>query len=280
MMITLSSKKRTRNLISYIKTPSFLLAILFELGLNIRYRDIEMLRLLIKDCNYYINKSLLRKLLAGKPTIILLDNALFYIEDLEDLYHSTLCYEKDTLKLAKRLLSPGGVFVDVGANIGGYTIRLASKARRVYSFEPHPRNFRLLKYNLKLNNLYSKVYAYRYAVSQKKGKVLLTLSEFHGRHSIVELRSRYIEVPSITLDDILYSEDNIDVIKIDVEGAEPLVLLGAKNTLTKTKYVIIETTFPVLRDFSHKILKKLGFQYLGKTDKTNSIYYNTKLLQK
>jgi tRNA1(Val) A37 N6-methylase TrmN6 len=59
-------------------------------------------------------------------------------------------------------LAHGGVFIDVGANIGGYTIRVA-KTARAYALEPHPRNFHLLKLNVKLNQKQDNVRAFQVA---------------------------------------------------------------------------------------------------------------------
>lgn len=123
---------------------------LFHPTLN-DYRDFSILQLLIYECCLPLNKNLLERLLRREPTIIQFnDGSLFIIQDLEDFYHASMCYEPKTLKFLLKYFRNRGVFVDVGANIGGYTIRVVKQAR-VYAIEPHPRNFHLLKLNLKLN---------------------------------------------------------------------------------------------------------------------------------
>ncbi len=123
-----------------------------------------------------------------------------------------MCGEPKTLAFILKSLAEGGVFVDVGANIGGYAIR-AAKTSRVYAFEPHPRNFYLLKLNVKLNQRCNNVRAFHTAVSSYLGKAKFYISDYHGRHSL--LRSHIemqqtplaIEVDVTTLDSILANEE-------------------------------------------------------------------------
>lgn len=212
--------------------------------------DYTLLQQLILECGLPIDKFTLDSLLARKPIVVQFnDRTRFVVTDLEDFYHASLCYEEKTLKFILNHLSNGGVFVDVGANIGGYTVR-AAKVARVYAFEPDPRNFKLLELNVKINKIESNVKAFQKAVGGYLGKAKLTLSNFHGRHSLLHThvksqQQKYsiIDVDMVTLDYILAAEEYIDIIKIDVEGAEPLVLKGASNILKKTNIVIIEATY-------------------------------------
>ena len=69
---------------------------------------------------------------------------------------------------------------------------------------------------------------------------------------------------AITLDSILVDEDRINVIKIDVEGGEPLVLKGAENVLKRTEIVILEATNPSSFSLASKILAKHSFRPIKK----------------
>jgi FkbM family methyltransferase len=164
-----------------------------------------------------------------------------------------------------------GVFVDVGANIGGYSVRCVKKAR-VWAIEPHPRNFQLLELNVRLNHLQNNVRALRVAVASSLGKAELFISNYHGRHSLIckdggdTIKRRTIEVDVVPLDLLLADEDHIDVIKIDVEGAEPLVLKGARGALKRTKVVVVEAAFPGSFSKAFKVLAMNSFKAVKRLD--------------
>jgi FkbM family methyltransferase len=233
------------------------------------FHDYSILQLLIYECGLPLDHATLSRLLNRIPTIVQFDDGTRYaIIDLEDFYHASMCYEPQTLAFILRQLKDGGVFVDVGANIGGYAIR-AAKHAYVYAFEPEPRNFYLFKLNIRLNNVQSEVKAFQVAAGSYLGKAKLTISDYHGRHSLLnkDVRDRRtIEVDVVSLDNILASEDRIDVIKIDVEGAEPLVLKGAREILKRTKIVIIEATIPSSFHRASYILSEYSFEPAKKLD--------------
>jgi len=236
------------------------------------FHDYSILQLLIHECGLPLDKYTLNRLLNRDPTIVQFnDGTRFAVIDLEDFYHASMCYEPKTLAFILKRLADGGVFIDIGANIGGYTIR-AAKTARVYALEPHPRNFHLLKLNIKLNQTRNNVRAFQIAAGSYLGKAKLAISNYHGRHSLlhkVEMQQKCnsaIEVDVMTLDFILANEDHIDVIKIDVEGAEPLVLKGAKETLKRTEVVIVEATCPKSFYRASKILAKYSFKPAKKLD--------------
>jgi len=234
------------------------------------FHDYSILTSLIHECGLPLNNILLNRLLSRKPTIIEFnDGTRFVVTDLEDFYHAPICYEPKTLAFILKCLKEGGVFIDVGANIGGYTIR-AAKTARTYAFEPHPRNFHLLTLNIKLNQVMNRVVAFQAAAHSYVGKAKLFISDFHGQHSLMTTwakgERRSIEVDAITLDSILADENCIDVIKIDVEGGEPLVLKGAENVLKRTEMVILEATNPSSFSLASKILAKHSFGPIKKLD--------------
>lgn len=218
-------------------------------------------------------------LLEGRAALIRVDNTMFYVTCLEDLYHATLGYEPETLAFIKSNQKRGGVFVDVGSNIGGYSVRLSKKSR-VYAFEPHPKNYSLLTLNLKLNHR-NEVYSYSCAVSNKTSDdVYLYTSKYTGCHSIViNAKEGQIKVKTVKIDDILIDEKNIDFIKIDAEGAEPYILQGAKNTLLRTKFVIFEGSLPSVKLFANRFLLNLGFEYIRKLDFANYVYASPNIIK-
>lgn len=125
------------------------------------------------------------------------------------------------------------VVYDVGANIGYHTSAFATKANKVYSFEPNPHNYSLLEKNTKkLKN----VTPVNIAVGNYNGIVKITDFDPAGEvinFGTMKCADEGVEVPITTLDDCGY--DLPDVIKIDVEGYEYQVILGCKKILETRK---------------------------------------------
>jgi FkbM family methyltransferase len=144
-------------------------------------------------------------------------------------------YERATTELFKEVLQPGMVFVDVGANIGYFSLlaaKLVGPDGKVYAFEPEPGNHGLLRKNIELNS-YSNVQTIQKAVSDKSESTLLFLSALDtGSHSLYSEAARgkqeSVEITTTSIDEFLESEGwpGIDLMKIDVEGAELGVLEG------------------------------------------------------
>jgi len=235
--------------------------------------DTDISRLLITECGFPIKKQLFNAYIKKHPCIVRFNDNKFITQDFEDFYHAQLFYERHTLKFILGHLSPDEVFVDVGANIGGYSIRTARMAKKVYAFEPELRNFSFLKENVRLNNLHN-IDIRNVAVGGHACKARLHLSGFHGRSSIVG-KGEFVEVDCVNLDSVLEGKDNIGAVKIDVEGAEALVLKGAKDTLKRTNFVIIEIRNPETHT-SHLInqyLTKHGFVFVERHN-SNNIFMN------
>ena len=157
-------------------------------------------------------------------------------------------YEPFQTELIMNEIKKGDIVLDIGANIGYYTLlfaKLVGNNGKVFAFEPDPKNFDLLKRNVELNN-YKNVVLVQKAVSDKNGKIKLYLSKNNKAHHSVfnQLGSdQFIEIDAIKLDDYFKDSNNIDFIKIDVEGAEYDVFNGMQKTLNKNKNLKIITEF-------------------------------------
>ena len=131
-----------------------------------------------------------------------------------------------------------GIFLDVGANVGKYSVIIGNQLRengKVFAFEPEPSNLKALKRNLELNRL-TNVNIIPLACSDKKDRLKLYLNEKNsGGHSLIEKQTSFIEVDVDTLDNRIEKQKikKVDMIKIDVEGAEADVLKGAKKILKR-----------------------------------------------
>ncbi|WP_448577435.1 FkbM family methyltransferase [Thermosphaera sp.] len=149
----------------------------------------------------------------------------------DDFYYMIPGREGDVDIFVKSCLNMGSVFVDVGANIGYYTLiasKLVGSQGRVYSIEPVPSTATILKANIKLNNCLN-VSIHEVAVWSSKGTLTLRIPGSWYGLAFVSRYGGNIVVNSITLDELLKNETSIDCIKIDVEGAELEVLRGAKD---------------------------------------------------
>jgi FkbM family methyltransferase len=132
-----------------------------------------------------------------------------------------------------------GDVIDVGAWIGPYSLLTSRKAKRVFSFEPDPVAFEELTYNLRLNKI-TNVHAFRFAVSDSTGSAMLRHDGLGSSESSMLRGSRSISVSTMSLDDTC-QEYGIEptFIKIDVEGAEGLVMRGAQSTIKKFRPTIL-----------------------------------------
>jgi FkbM family methyltransferase len=147
----------------------------------------------------------------------------------------------------------GDIVVDIGAHIGLYTIISSKRVGtngKVVAIEADPGNFEMLNRNIKLNQL-TNVIPLNYAVYSKETKIKLYLpsgeSGFTKYNTIVSnwanTEDKFVEVNANTLDYLLQinqiREEEVNWIKIDVEGAEFEVLKGAQNVLSKSKDIAL-----------------------------------------
>jgi FkbM family methyltransferase len=183
-------------------------------------------------------------------------------------------YEPDTVQYLKSIKPTH--FVDIGAHYGFYSLLMArhvGQKGKVYAFEPDPSNYKLLLMNIKVNNMEDIIMPVNKAVSDRSGVITF----FPGKESCTGslYASRYtmsksITVETVTLDEFFEHEGwpAIDVIKIDIQGAEKVALEGIKKMSARNPdlKLIIEFSPATLTDagvsvqeFFDKLLE-LGFQ--------------------
>ncbi len=171
----------------------------------------------------------------------------------------TGAYEPDVSATLRTLLAPGATFVDIGANIGWFSLlgaSLVGAEGRVIAIEPNPRNVALLRQSAK-DNGFDNIEVLAVALSDGPGAVALETDGSNGRIIPVDgppaapVEAEFV-VASYPLDEVLASAGvgHVDVIKVDVEGAEPLVLRGGMATFTASRPVLISEFFPLALDSS------------------------------
>ena len=162
------------------------------------------------------------------------------------------------LKIAKT----SKCFFDIGAHIGIVTIPVALNMKnsgQVYSFEPSKRNLYFLKYHIKKNNVKNVKIVDKIVSSKTMSNVrFYEASETTGMNSIIKINEKNVttmkKMKSISLDDFCESEDlKPDILKVDIEGSEVDLLIGARKIISKHKPIIFLS-------YHAKHLKELGYK--------------------
>lgn len=192
-----------------------------------------------------------------KSDFAIIQGSKMYLGD-DDRYSLSIfgIYESKETEFVKKEIEKGYTVLDLGASIGYYTLlfsRLVGNQGKVYSFELNPNRFHILEENVRMNG-YTNVILENKAVSNKNGESII----YHHKAQTVTLDS-YFQIQE---------DDNIDFIKIDVEGHEKHVFEGMKEILRKNPQVKILFEFhpQLLADYETKpqdllnIIDKMNFQ--------------------
>ncbi|WP_420645253.1 FkbM family methyltransferase [Candidatus Leptofilum sp.] len=192
-------------------------------------------------------------------------------------------YEEHVSREIRQYLIPGTTFVDVGANIGYYSLLAASCLKntgKILAFEPSAKNCHLLKTSIEENG-FKNVEIHLKAVADVNGMVGFKMDDSNGSISKNITDDYAFQVEAITLDHALAEENQVDLIKIDVEGAEGLVIMGAEKII-QTHRPVIFTEFrpPAIENRSEMpaqaFLDRLrhhgyALQVISKTEVVNSL---------
>jgi len=163
-------------------------------------------------------------------------------------------HEQGEVKFLESIVKEGMNVIDIGANVGITTVTVARKIGRrgkLYSFEPTPEYFNILKENISSNGL-ENVKVCELAVTDQVGRGPFYQKELSSG-IVFEEGAKKFEVSTTSIDRFLSEEkiERIDLINMDCEGSELLVLKGAKETLRKNKVKIF-------CEIHHDFLKQLG----------------------
>lgn len=176
------------------------------------------------------------RLLAGPIALPFVeDTRLFVSRGMTGATGNWYCglHEAEEMGFVLHFLRPDDLFVDVGANIGSYTVMVAGGVgTRVISVEPIPSTFSNLQMNVILNGLTDRVELHRVGLSSERSELRFTPDQDTVNHVMAEGElGRAIRVPVVSMDELLAGRVPT-VIKIDVEGHEQAVLKGARSTLS------------------------------------------------
>jgi FkbM family methyltransferase len=202
------------------------------------------------------------RLAPSEPTVVEFEGSKVCVDPRDvgvSLYLLTEgAYEPRLTALLKRMIKPGMVVVDAGANVGCFTMlaaRLVGPQGRVYAFEPVPETFALLCDGLVLNG-YGHVIAIPAVLAERDGHRTLHLDRRNlGAPSLraanVADPGGDLVVQTVTLDrQFARREDPVDLVKLDTQGAEGLVLEGANCLFDNPRLTIVMELWPAgLRSF-------------------------------
>lgn len=159
-------------------------------------------------------------------------------------------YELSTIRLLRRLIKPGDHVVDAGANIGYLTLhmaRMVGPLGRVDAFEPEPGNLARLQAHLARNGMQDRVKVYACALSDHQGKAPMYRwpeDDLKHNHGCASLYSDYSDTAQTLTVECCKLDDHFDgdipkLIKMDIEGAEPMMVEGMLHTLLSPNPPII-----------------------------------------
>lgn len=161
--------------------------------------------------------------------------------------------EPGTRTVLRRLLQPGATFVDVGAHIGLLTLvaaRVVGVAGRVHAFEASPDTFALLERTVAMNHFAPPVVARSVAVGAVAERRTFHVRNVMGHSSLYDFAdsdegwtTKDVAVEVRPLDELIAPGARVDVVKIDVEGAELDVLAGMKRILATNPEIVLITEF-------------------------------------
>lgn len=206
---------------------------------------------------------------------IKLNDCIFEIDIRESIERKTYFlkeYEKKRMDQLNKFRNEinSNIFIDVGANIGFYSISFSNKFEHVYSFEPNKRNFIILKKNIEANNL-SNIKVFNYGLGDKE-EVLLGKSNTKGelfQTSGFALSKKNLEGERVLIkkgDDFLQFKEKKIILKIDVEGFELHVLKGLEKTLTNNICVLQIEIWKKTKDEVYKFLNSLNYKMICSID--------------
>jgi FkbM family methyltransferase len=171
-------------------------------------------------------------------------------------------------RIIRKYVSPGQIVYDIGANIGYVTLSLAKLVGphgRVFAFEPVPKNIESLRRTLEANRL-TTVKLLEAAASNTSGDAIIRMTENLSTPSLVWHRknpaSKELIIKTVVIDHLVEAGESPrpSFVKIDVEGAEGLVLRGMRNTILAANPVLFIECSEIGRQISCDLLRESGYR--------------------
>lgn len=179
-------------------------------------------------------------------------------------------YQPALTHILQQHTPPGGCCLDIGANLGFYTVKLArwvGAAGRVAAFEPNPAMLDRIERNVALNQ-FAQVEVVNAAIHHQSGHIEFYISSSPGKSSVNPIVNAVTKtiVPALTIDEYMAAQDwpRLDVIKMDIEGNDCNALSGARDTLARFRPLLVfeykRTTPPQVAQAAFTLLASLEYQ--------------------
>jgi FkbM family methyltransferase len=206
-------------------------------------------------------------------------NAIAFATDIDQYLNFNL-YE-DSFRKKYWNVKPNDIVMDIGVDFGPYTLTALSQgAEHVYVVEPRTRAIEKLKQNLRLNPAFTENVTIIKGAASDISYNDITIRDSNASSKESRFSNRFNEtdeeeeVKTITIDDIVekFSIKQLDWLKIDVEGMETKVLLGAENTLIHLKpKIILENHTKANETTNDRLLRGIGYQLIHRN---NEVFHN------
>ena len=208
----------------------------------------------------FLNGDEFRKLQSERndPLLVDLPGFQIYVRKNDNFIGAVIArekgYEAHVTRLLSSMLSKGDTFVDIGANIGYFSLLAASRVGldgRVIAFEPGPANCELMRRSIAENGYQNVITLWPAAVSDKDEEVLYTTPGINSNGRIVNPAEaagtpNAMPVLAVALDGALAELDRVDVIKMDIEGAEARAWRGMQEVIRRHRPQLLFEFSPVL----------------------------------
>jgi FkbM family methyltransferase len=239
----------------------------------------------IKKRFFGIHKRIISplKLFKGVTKQIKYKNNIIFELHIDDWIQESLFfigkYEETELQFIERSLNNGNVFIDIGANIGLYTLlasKLVGEEGKVFAFEPFSKNFHSLKKNVSLNRS-KNILLENLAVAETNKQIEIfyndQISNFGIASSYLTQNNMCEKIDAVSIDNYLnkHTVKELSFIKIDIEGGEYPALLGMKETLTNFSPIL-------LVEINQEILSNTPYSERDIIDYLSGLGYNKFLL--
>lgn len=266
-------------LFSYLKHLIKSSELLYYVYTSIRYRKIAKVRNWARKTNRFVVKNKLN-------TFVFYNEKIYcrVLGDAEFEYRPELLggllgleasdgFETKMLKNILPVIKDCTTILDIGANFGFYSVVLSKLLNnaQIHAFEPAPLTFSHLSQNVLHNKVENNVKINNLGVAEKSGKLFITNDLYAGNHIQVSSNGASSSLVSITTVDEYVAANKltkVDFIKCDIEGAELLMLRGAKKTIDRDKPIIfLEVSEQLCSRFGHTAeetiseLTKMGYFY-------------------
>jgi len=180
-------------------------------------------------------------------------------------------FEIDVRERCRRYIPQGASIIDAGANIGNHAVYFAKLcgAKKIFAFEPLRQTFKTLERNIQLNAP-EKIQCFNFALGAAEGSAELR------KYALDNLGATVLDVSDVGQYQVLpldsFEFDALDMIKIDVEGAEVSVLEGVRQTLARFRPVIVTEILPETGQDSDEKLKALNYRRVDALSGRDFVY--------